>query len=70
MNIGGLVDKLYQPLDTHHATAQTVDSILETLIIASPVGLSLLLDQLQHNLNELHNGENQRAKGQTAQMVP
>jgi hypothetical protein len=68
LDVGLGVDKLDDALNTGQTALNALDHVLHALI-GSSAGICLSLEEFNHQLNELHNGEKQGPESQTSPMV-
>ncbi len=70
LDVGCLVDELDDSLHAGQAAAETIDSILEALVLVSSRVFGLLLEYFDHHLEELHNCQDEGSECQTTEVIP
>ena len=70
LDVGCLVDELDDSLHAGQAAAETIDSILEALVLVSSRVFGLLLEYFDHHLEELHNCQDEGPECQTTEVIP
>lgn len=69
LNVSSLINKLDDSFNTSKATSDTVNYVLETLVLIGSISLGLLFKSFDDELHKLNDSKNQWAKGETSQMV-
>lgn len=69
LDVCSLIDELNDSLDASQTASEAVDGVFETFVLVCSCVFGLLLEDLDHHLEELDDCQDERSEGETTEMI-